>query len=171
MCCGGAGRSFRLADQGHPRLLMLRIGIPMAEDAGLFGEGPGSFQAAIANQPVPIAALYPRWKVTIYQPHEAVGGYQYADNDYLQFLIEWGWFGTLVWGMLIVGAIVKALAVTRMSCCDEAEVLVYVAALAALAGYWYTRWSTRPCRSHRFSCTRWPIWRFLVISAMALISV
>lgn len=117
----------------NPRLLMLKVSVPMARDAGFFGEGPGSFKLLLPTTPYMLPELYPRWKVTVYRPDEAVNGYEYVDNDFLQFVIEWGSIGALVWALLIVGALVKGIRIWhRLS--TEHERLLYVAAFSAIAG-------------------------------------
>jgi hypothetical protein len=76
--------------------------LKMAHDAGAMGFGPGTFQA-----------MFPT-----YQRSYDFGGREMpqfwthaiwlnAHQDYLQTLIEWGFLGTLFWGLLVVGGIIR----------------------------------------------------------------
>ena len=107
---GGAWRRWNsLASQGvsqNPRLIMLRIAAPMAVDSGFFGDGAGSFKLTYFNSPHMRRDLYHLWKVQPYSVGEETSIYSYVHNDYLQFIIEWGWIGATIWAALIGSALV-----------------------------------------------------------------
>jgi O-antigen ligase len=74
----------------------------MLPDAGVMGFGPGSFRAIFAE----------------YQREHDFGDRQYPDcwktglwqeahQDYLQTVIEWGFFGALGWAILVGGGVVR----------------------------------------------------------------
>jgi O-antigen ligase len=74
--------------------------LAMAPDAGLLGFGPGTFRAAFpgyqlthnfGNRTVPESWISHSWL--------------HAHQDYLQTVIEWGYVGALLWGMLVVAAL------------------------------------------------------------------
>jgi O-antigen ligase len=75
------------------RLEIHQISFHMAQDAGWWGFGPGTFEAAFA--PYQDAARKPP------------GRFDEAHEDYLQTIIEWGIGGALVWAGLVFGGLVK----------------------------------------------------------------
>ena len=78
------------------RWLASRVAVSALRDAGAFGFGPGTFRAVFpiyngaANYPVP-------------------DGWRFLHEDYLQTVLEWGWFGSLLWALLFFGGIAVAL--------------------------------------------------------------
>ncbi|HTW95067.1 MAG TPA: O-antigen ligase family protein [Tepidisphaeraceae bacterium] len=86
----------------NARLLMLKTAWPMALDAGVMGNGPGSFKLLLPNSPYLLPDLYPRWIVSVYHPGTPVTPFGYVDNDYIQTIIEWGWFGALLWAVVVI---------------------------------------------------------------------
>jgi len=64
-------------------------------EVGLFGFGPGLFQLAFPYQTSPLGNF-------------AIGLREYAHEDYLQTVLEWGWLGTLWWFLLVAGGIYRA---------------------------------------------------------------
>jgi hypothetical protein len=62
---------------------------------GLFGLGPGLFQLAFPYQTSPLGNV-------------SIGLREYAHQDYLQTVLEWGWVGTLWWTLLVVGGLYRA---------------------------------------------------------------
>ncbi len=62
---------------------------------GAWGLGPGLFQIAFPYEVSPLG-------------NTAVGLREYAHEDYLQTALEWGWFGTLFWTILVVGGLRRA---------------------------------------------------------------
>jgi hypothetical protein len=62
---------------------------------GIFGVGPGLFQVAFPYQ-------YSRLR------NMREGLREYAHEDYLQTVIEWGWPGTLWWSLLVGGGLYRA---------------------------------------------------------------
>ena len=81
-----------LLDPNHnARLLAYRACLRMLPDAGLWGIGAGNF---------PIA--FPHYTYGL--PEAIMGIWDYAHEDYLQTVIEWGWIGAFGWGVLFFGA-------------------------------------------------------------------
>ena len=67
---------------------------------GLFGIGPGNFDAAFGSL-VQARDLPVR------------GHWDMAHNDYLQALVEWGWLGTICWGTMLGGALLNGFRMAR----------------------------------------------------------
>jgi O-antigen ligase len=65
-------------------------------DVGAFGLGPGLFQLAFPYQTSPLGM-------------RNVGLREYAHEDYLQTVLEWGWFGTIWWFLLVAGGLYRAI--------------------------------------------------------------
>ena len=61
---------------------------------GAFGLGPGLFQVAFPYQTSPLG-------------NTMVGLREYAHEDFLQTALEWGWFGTLFWTVLVGGGLYR----------------------------------------------------------------
>lgn len=79
----------------NQRIIATSVCLDMIPDAGAFGTGPGTF----------------RWKFPFYTTHlggQIKGFWEYAHQDYLQTVIEWGWVGTIMWSALFFGAIFRA---------------------------------------------------------------
>lgn len=62
---------------------------------GFFGLGPGMFQLAFPYQISPLGNV-------------SIGLREYAHEDYFQTLLEWGWFGTIWWTLLVGGGLYRA---------------------------------------------------------------
>jgi len=75
------------------RLEVQRLSLQMARDAGWWGFGPETFQAAFAHYQ-DIAGQPP-------------GTFDEAHEDYLQTVIEWGAGGTIAWAWLALGGLWK----------------------------------------------------------------
>lgn len=79
--------SYLARDKMDSRAEVAVLCLPLVRDAGLFGFGPGTFDA-------------------VFQHHAAEAGWlngirwKFAHNDYLQTIIEWGALGLLIWGLL-----------------------------------------------------------------------
>jgi O-Antigen ligase len=69
-----------------------QVGWTAAKAAGWFGFGPGVFRA-----------VFPRFQ----DPTELDGRWIFLHQDYLQTIIEWGWFGAAAWAVLFFGGIVN----------------------------------------------------------------
>jgi hypothetical protein len=65
-------------------------------EAGCLGLGPGLFPIAFPYQTNPLGNV-------------SVGLREYAHEDYLQTVLEWGWLGTLWWTLLVAGGLYQAL--------------------------------------------------------------
>lgn len=63
---------------------------------GAFGLGPGLFQLAFPYQESPLGM-------------RTVGLREFAHEDYLQTVLEWGWAGTALWSLLAAGGIYRAI--------------------------------------------------------------
>lgn len=89
--------SFRGIAMNADRTLTYRVIIEhLIPRTGLFGIGPGNFDAAFGSL-VQARDLPVR------------GHWDMAHNDYLQALVEWGWLGTACWGIILGGALLQAL--------------------------------------------------------------
>ena len=64
-------------------------------EAGWFGLGPGLFQLAFPYQLSPMRNV-------------GEGLREFAHEDYLQTVLEWGWFGTFWWSLLVAGGLYRA---------------------------------------------------------------
>jgi O-antigen ligase len=122
----------------NPRWLMLKIAAPMAADAGFFGYGPGSFKLIYPSSPHLIHDLYRRWKVAPYHPGTEPSIYSYAHNDYLQFAIEWGWAGAMLWAVLLITAITSGVRACRGD--GRLVIAVSLIALAAVLAHALVDW-------------------------------
>ena len=63
---------------------------------GWFGLGPGLFQVAFPYQMSPLGNV-------------SIAMRDYAHEDYLQTVLEWGWLGTLWWTLLVVGGLYRGI--------------------------------------------------------------
>ena len=63
---------------------------------GCFGLGPGLFQIAFPYQTSPLGNV-------------SVALREFAHEDYLQTVLEWGWLGTLWWFLLVAGGLYRAM--------------------------------------------------------------
>jgi hypothetical protein len=61
-------------------------------DAGFFGFGPGTFRV-----------VFPTYNIG--SANEAPGTWRFLHEDYFQTLLEWGWLGSSLWGLLFFGGI------------------------------------------------------------------
>ena len=77
------------------RWLAGRVAIAALPHVGLFGWGPGTFRVAF---PIYNSASL----------HRAPGSWRFLHEDYLQTLMEWGWLGSALWGLLFFGGIAVA---------------------------------------------------------------
>lgn len=64
-------------------------------EVGAFGLGPGLFPLAFPYQTSPLGNISPALR-------------DYAHEDYLQGILEWGWLGVIWWTLLIVGGLYRA---------------------------------------------------------------
>jgi hypothetical protein len=67
----------------------------MMPTAGNWGFGPGTFQIT-----------FPFFTQDVYK--QIPGIWRYAHQDYLQTLVEWGWFGSIPWFLLFFGGLAMA---------------------------------------------------------------
>jgi hypothetical protein len=78
------------------RWLAATVALKAIPQAGVFGFGPGTFRTA-----------FPSLNETAGAP--APGFWRFLHEDYLQSVLEWGWFGCVLWALLFFGGIVVAL--------------------------------------------------------------
>ena len=69
-----------------------RVAMGALPDAGFFGFGPGTFRS-----------VFPTYNIG--SANEAAGRWRFLHEDYLQTLLEWGWLGGSLWGLLFFGGI------------------------------------------------------------------
>jgi hypothetical protein len=79
--------------RAYPRFEAMRACLEICRDAGAWGFGPGTF-----------AAVFPHYAQEMAE--SARGVWRHAHCDYLEWLIEWGWGGCLLWSFLPLGALV-----------------------------------------------------------------
>ncbi len=108
------------------RIGAYEVGLQMAEEAGWFGFGPGTFQP-----------VFPHY--TLSQGDRLAGIWRELHMDYLQTAIEFGWLGAGLWSVIMGGAIVRCLLIlcrVRRSSDREERALSGLAggALLALGG-------------------------------------
>lgn len=106
----------------NPRVEAFGIAMEMLRDAGAWGMGAGTFGAA-----------FPHYAHSLSEAGRGV--WRHAHCDYLEWLVEWGWVGALVWGVLPLGAIWGVVQKVRFSpnWADRREALCVGFALGALA--------------------------------------
>ncbi len=90
------------------RPTLWRVCWGMAKSAGWRGDGPGTFKLLFPHTPNMDPMLYYRFIVQEYHPGERVSMWNHVHDDYLQSLIEWGWPGTALWGVLLIGGVTVA---------------------------------------------------------------
>lgn len=75
--------------EGNERMLAYRLFVKLLPDAGWTGFGPGTFQTVHFQyfSEEPVMQRTPFWV---------------AHQDYLQTVVEWGYLGTFLWGLLLV---------------------------------------------------------------------
>ncbi|MBL9156013.1 MAG: O-antigen ligase family protein [Verrucomicrobiales bacterium] len=76
------------------RLLAYGASMGAIADHGLWGTGAGTFRF-----------IFPYY--TLELEDRIVGYWHYAHSDWIQTIIEWGWFGFLAWATVIGGAFVR----------------------------------------------------------------
>jgi hypothetical protein len=109
--------------ENNTRLLAAKVCLQMVSEAGWWGFGPGTF-----------ATAFPYF--THETGNQLRGQWNYAHQDYLQTLTEWGYVGSAGWAMLVLGGIIasmKRAARYRGRLSDSARV-THFAVLVALLG-------------------------------------
>lgn len=87
----------------NARVILWRVCWPMAREAGMLGNGPGSFKLLFPQSPHMVPELYANYIVREHVPGTRVSMWNHAHQDYLQTVIEWGWVGASAWAALVVG--------------------------------------------------------------------
>ena len=110
----------------NKRLVATKVCLRMLPDAGWHGFGPGSFSIVFPHYTGEQAALIP-------------GIWNYAHDDYLETLLEWGWLTSIFWGVLLVGAVSELLVQWRrrrdFSLSDHILALVSALSLAGVMAH------------------------------------
>jgi O-antigen ligase len=78
----------------YPRFEAMRACLEICRDAGAWGFGSGTF-----------ASIFPHYAQEM--AVSARGVWRHAHCDYLEWFIEWGYFGFLLWGFVPLGALVR----------------------------------------------------------------
>ncbi len=79
----------------HGRLAAYHEYADAVPDVGAFGLGPGLFPLAFPYQTNPLG------NVNLYLR-------DFAHEDFLQGILEWGWFGVIWWSLLVTGGLYRA---------------------------------------------------------------
>ena len=82
------------------RWLAARVAIGALPDVGFLGFGPGTFRV-----------IFPVYNNA--SSHTAPCGWRFLHEDYLQTVLEWGWFGSALWALLFLGGMATALRAVR----------------------------------------------------------
>jgi len=109
----------------NARLVVDEVCLSMVSDAGRWGFGPGTFAALF-----PFYTFDAAWRGGV----NISGIWQYAHEDYLQTLIEWGGAGAAAWGLLFFGGILAALIPPFSRKLSRTERALLAGSAAALAG-------------------------------------
>lgn len=78
--------------RSYPRFEAMRACVEICRDAGAWGFGPGTFGSVFPHYAQEMAEC-------------ARGVWRHAHCDYLEWMIEWGWGGCLLWSFLPLGAL------------------------------------------------------------------
>lgn len=106
-------------NSANKRLVSTKICMRMLPDAHWHGFGPGTFELVFPHY----SGVDAKW---------IPGIWRYAHDDYLQSLLEWGWFGSLFWAVLFFGGMALLFFNwrTRRNLGTSDHVLIFVCALA-----------------------------------------
>ncbi|MFL6582887.1 MAG: O-antigen ligase family protein, partial [Chthoniobacterales bacterium] len=85
---------------GDARWEVARVAWHAAPEAGWLGFGPGTFRVAFLYVADPLST-------------GVQGTWRFLHQDYLQTVLEWGWFGSALWAGLFFGGILSAIASLR----------------------------------------------------------
>jgi len=77
---------------GDARWRASRVAMRALPGAGVFGFGPGTFRV-----------VFPAYNIR--SANQVEGTWRFLHEDYLQTLLEWGWLGASLWGLLFFGGI------------------------------------------------------------------
>ena len=102
----------------NPRLESFKVAFQMLGDAGPWGMGPGTFGAVFPHYAHELGAA-------------GIGFWRHAHCDYLEWLVEWGWAGTVLWSVVPIGALWRLLVHLRLAP-DKRDRLEALCALFAL---------------------------------------
>ena len=89
------------------RLMIWQITSPMAVDAGPFGNGPGTFKMLLPKSPRLGPEFYEKWILQEHEPGGRISMWSQAHQDYLQTIVEWGWLGAAMWGIVLLGGLAR----------------------------------------------------------------
>ena len=109
---------------GNRRFITAKVCLRMIPQAGWHGFGPGTFILVFPHFTGADALAIP-------------GIWRYAHNDYLQTILEWGWFGSIFWAIILVGALAQLIIQWRKrldwSTADRALAFVTFVALLGMS--------------------------------------
>ena len=87
-----------------------RVSWPMALSAGPLGHGPGTFKMLLPRSPLLGPAFWRVWVTQDHVPGTQISMWSMAHQDYLQTWIEFGWLGSLAFGVILFGGLAHGLA-------------------------------------------------------------
>jgi hypothetical protein len=105
----------------NPRWQVSSVAWRMVGDSGAFGFGAGTFALAFPHYMKASGVMIP-------------GIWRYAQQDYLETVIEWGWLGAAAWLVLCAGALICAVRAIRSGKLDLADRTLVFVSIVALAG-------------------------------------
>lgn len=105
----------------NPRWLVSFVAWRMIGDSGAFGFGAGTFALAFPQYMKFLGVSIP-------------GIWLFAQQDYLQAAIEWGWVGAAVWVALGGGGVICAVRAMRSGNLDSSDRTLLFVSLVALSG-------------------------------------
>jgi hypothetical protein len=88
--------SFEVSASFEGRMDSYRDNLNAVPEVGFFGYGPGMFQL-----------VFPYQLSQMRNAGDTVRAY--AHEDYLQTVLEWGWFGTFWWSLLVAGGLYRGI--------------------------------------------------------------
>lgn len=89
-----------VTESSHQRLLTYQVCLTMIPDAGAWGFGAGTF-----------VLVFPLYTNSLGNKIEGI--WRFAHDDYLQTLLEWGWIGAIIAGVVFLGGIILAIRTYR----------------------------------------------------------
>lgn len=105
------------------RWMMYEICVAIIPETGPWGVGPGNFGISYRTFAQRLGI-------------KTKGSWEFAHNDYLQAVIEWGWIGAAAWGILLVGTLGCGVRAYRRAASyfEPADRTLLFASIVALAG-------------------------------------
>jgi O-antigen ligase len=106
----------------YPRFEAIKACLEICRDAGAWGFGAGTFSSVFPHYAHGMATT-------------ARGVWRHAHSDYLEWFIEWGYLGSLLWSILPLGALarVSIRILNEELFCRRVEAICTLAALVAFS--------------------------------------